>query len=76
MTNENENLIFYKKINNEFILKDKNFLYLGSYLISMEISFEYYNDTKKKENESLNNKDSIKGKFRVAKTIVSEKKQY
>ena len=66
MTKENESLLLYKKITNNFSLIEKNYLCLGSYLISMEISLE--NKSKK---EVVNPK--IKNKIKEIERFLSEK---
>ena len=72
LTNEKENLILYKKITAKFPLKEKNLLYLGSYLISMEICFEN-NPIKDNEKETLKSKNTFAGKIIESRTTVSEK---
>lgn len=72
LTNEKEKLILYRKITVSYPLKEKNFIYLGSYLISMEISYEN-NCKKDNEKESFKSKNTFKGKIRESKTTVSEK---
>jgi len=75
LTKENENLILYKKINVDFILKDKNYLYLGSYLISVEISFESTNQRMDNEKDALKNKNLIRSKIKHLRTNFSEIKE-
>lgn len=62
----------YKKITAKFPLKEKNLLYLGTYLISMEICFEN-NPKKDNKKETLKSKNTFTGKIIESRTTVSEK---
>jgi len=57
--NLNPNLLIYKKITNKFLLTEKNYLYLGSYLISMEVCLSNKIQSENTENNYLinNNKN-------------------
>jgi len=58
-------------------LKERNFLYLGSYLISVEISFEDYNkmDKKEKSIEISESPKTNKGKIIEANKFKPQKKE-
>jgi len=62
MTKENESLLIYRKITDRYSLIDKSYLYLGCYLISIEVILQdKSNKEKNKKNEiSLKNKNKLK----------------
>ena len=57
LSKENENLLIYKKITKKYFLKEKSYLILGSYMISINICLE---EKIKKEIKNHKNKKFLK----------------
>lgn len=68
MAKESDNLILYKKITEKFTLNEKNYLYLGSYLLSMEVTLKNKNNKEEEKNDIPK-----KNKFKQLEKMLSDK---
>lgn len=72
MLKESENFLLYKKITTKFSLLEKNYLYLGSYLISIEIVLQNKAGKGKDKGLNITPKKSSASKLNEIHRILSE----